>query len=110
MFHHPYLYKFHKVHHEWKSPIPWSAMYCHPLEHLIVNLGSALIGPLMIGMCIQDTIIWSFVVTYQSLLAHGGEYPKITEHDIHHKLQVYNYGTGTYMDKFHKTYFNPKEL
>lgn len=37
--HHRRLYKYiHKKHHEWTAPIAVTAIYCHPLEHLLSNI------------------------------------------------------------------------
>jgi sterol desaturase/sphingolipid hydroxylase (fatty acid hydroxylase superfamily) len=34
----PFLYKFHKVHHEYESVISPMALYAHPVEQIFANL------------------------------------------------------------------------
>lgn len=45
VLHSSLLYKYiHKRHHEWQTPVALTAIYCHPLEHLISNVFPAVIG------------------------------------------------------------------
>lgn len=38
LLHHRYLYQYvHKIHHEWQYPMALTALYCHPIEQLIMN-------------------------------------------------------------------------
>jgi len=39
LLHHATVYKYiHKKHHEWKAPIGVTAVYAHPVEHIVSNL------------------------------------------------------------------------
>ena len=45
LLHHPRVYKVvHKKHHEWTAPIAITAMYCHPIEHMLSNLLPVAVG------------------------------------------------------------------
>ena len=37
----------HKQHHSFRTPVGIASVYAHPLEDLVVNLGSFLVGPLL---------------------------------------------------------------
>lgn len=38
------LKEFVQIHHEWTSPVSLIAIYCHPLEHVLVNLMGVYFG------------------------------------------------------------------
>lgn len=38
VMHHPSLYRFHKMHHEYDSVMSYMAQYCHPVEQLVGNI------------------------------------------------------------------------
>jgi len=45
LLHNPRFFKsIHKKHQEWQTPIAITAMYCHPFEHVFVNLLPAFLG------------------------------------------------------------------
>lgn len=59
LFHHPKLYKWvHKTHHEWTAPVGVSSIYCHPLEHAVVNLFPVVAGPALTGSHLSVAWLW----------------------------------------------------
>jgi len=112
-FHTPFLYKrIHKKHHQYYVTVSLAAGYAHPIEDLIVNLGSTLCGPLLfphhaftyyiyLAMRMHETIdahcgydfplsIWKY------LPFHGGP----SRHDWHHAHNMGNYGGFTWWDSW----------
>ena len=97
LFHHPRLYKYvHKVHHEWTAPVSITSSYCHPLEHLIVNLLPIATGPLLLGNLYGNHLalewLWVTIAVGNTTIAHCGFhfpfFPSSEAHDFHHKKLV----------------------
>ena len=56
LFHTKWLYKrFHKQHHRFTTPVGIAASYAHPVEDLVVNIGSTFVGPLVFP---SHFIVW----------------------------------------------------
>lgn len=95
IFHSRKLYKYHKVHHEITKPCALSAMYCHPLEAIFCNQMATIVGPIITCMSFQENIIWSILISINTLKAHSGlrwNGFNSRYHDIHHQHQYKNYG------------------
>jgi len=73
MLHHASIYKYiHKKHHYWKTPISITAIYCHPIEHIISNLLPIFIGPFIMESHVILLLLWIFIATANTLNAHSG--------------------------------------
>lgn len=108
LFHHKSLYKhIHKQHHEWQSPISITALYCHPLEHILSNMGPVVAGPLILGSHPATLILWSSLAVYSTINAHSGYHlpffmsPEF--HDYHHLKFNECYGALGILDQLHGT-------
>ncbi|MPC27536.1 Fatty acid hydroxylase domain-containing protein 2 [Portunus trituberculatus] len=83
------LYKhFHKMHHEWQSPISITAIYAHPLEHALSNMMPVFLGPLLMGSHVATIWLWVSLALLSTLNAHSGYhlpfFPSPEAHDFHH--------------------------
>ena len=113
-FHHPKLYKYHKIHHEWIAPVAVRAIYAHPFEHIGANLTSMIIPIYLVKLPFSYFGWWTFVITLNTLKSHSGLRIKFwlltaDDHDLHHKLFNYNYGFTTIWDQLLGTYLSMDE-
>lgn len=67
-----------------------TAVYCHPLEHVVSNVFPILIGPTLLGSHIVAHWIWVCVALFSTTCQHSGyDFPIIPRnqfHDYHHKM------------------------
>ena len=110
--HHPSIYRFiHKQHHEFYVPVSICAGYAHPLEDLVVNLGSTLIGPILFPSHVYTWAIYYALRMHETVDAHSGyDFPwspwhytgwlhgGASRHDWHHSKQRGNYGGFFFWD------------
>ena len=112
ILHHPLLYKYiHKKHHQWTSPIAITAVYCHPLEHLLSNTIPPVLviisikidqnvytilllqGPTLMSSHLAVSWLWYSIAIITTLNDHSGyHFPGFRSpeaHDYHH-LKVIN--------------------
>lgn len=102
----------HYIHHTYRHTLPYSAFYCHPVEHIMANLMSVFIGPILFP---SDLIILKIVFhlgTLYSVNAHFSDLRGDTpgNHDLHHLFYRFNYGTGTIMDRIFGTHMKVAKM
>ena len=103
-FHHPYFYTIHKTHHRWTRPEPFSAIDCHPLEHLLVNMFPVLLGPCIFGWPYAWVLCWTVLATISTLLGHrSDDQYEYQHHTLHHKQGNGNYGNALFTDRLFGT-------
>jgi len=125
LLHYGPLYKYiHKKHHDYAAPIGIAAEYAHPVESLVLGIGT-LVGPMLLTRHLFSLWVWLLVRLYQTVEAHSGyDFPwsptKLIPfwggaifHDFHHETFSGNYAsTFTYMDYIFgtsKQYYTRKE-
>ena len=87
--HHRLLYKYiHKTHHEWTAPVGIVSVYCHPLEHVVVNLMPVCAGPVLMGSHLSVVLLWYSLAILNTTVSHCGYHlpflPSPEGHDFHH--------------------------
>lgn len=106
LLHHPRLYRYHKVHHEFIEPCASSAMYCHPIEAIFSNQLAVTIGPAILGMSLVEMVVWSTLSAINTIKAHSGlrtNYFNSRYHDLHHSKRNVNFGFLYLLDILHGT-------
>jgi sterol desaturase/sphingolipid hydroxylase (fatty acid hydroxylase superfamily) len=107
LMHTPLLYaRFHKMHHEWKSPIAISSVYCTATDHIFSNILPLCIGPTLMCPHLAVVYLWEIVAIIHTLSVHSGyAIPShgVEMHDTHHKDFRLNYGAMGWMDWLHGT-------
>ena len=86
------FYFLHALHHSYRYTFGIGAIYSHPIEFIVNNLGSLIVPILILGIPQYQVcfiiIITSFITV---VISHGG-YIKDQSHLIHHLKCKYNYG------------------
>ncbi|KAF4664441.1 hypothetical protein FOL46_004243 [Perkinsus olseni] len=98
----------HKLHHRFTAPVPFQAIYTHPLEHLLVNVTPILAGPILMQSHILTFILWQTLAYINTLVSHSGySFSSVMNaemHDLHHERFNCNYGVLGILDYLHGTY------
>jgi len=108
LLHHRLLYKrFHKIHHEWQAPMAITAVYAHPVEHLLTGLIGPSVGPVLTNAPLPVNWIWMSWLIIQVMNDHSGyHFPLLFSpefHDYHHLKFHTSYGWLTFWDWFYGT-------
>lgn len=103
--HTPILYRWHKLHHKLTNPVPWGSIYATYTENALLNFLPVMVAPLLVKLKLFYIPIWIIIATISSLVSHSG----VTEHDVHHKRFLYNYGPLGVVDRIMGTHLSHDE-
>jgi len=105
ILHLPKFYRWHKLHHKLIHPVPWGAIYATYTENIMLNFFPVFVAPLLVKLKLCYIPVWIIISVISSLVSHSG----ITEHDVHHKTFVYNYGPIGVIDRIVGTHMGMTE-
>jgi len=105
------LYQYvHKVHHTYSAPFALAADYCHPVEHILVNILPPLAGCLIMHSDQFTIFVWLSQIQLVRQVNHSGYrflwrgiHSTSDFHDGHHRTFLKNYGTLGILDYLHGT-------
>jgi sterol desaturase/sphingolipid hydroxylase (fatty acid hydroxylase superfamily) len=104
LLHHPSLYdQIHSFHHSFVEPVAVSALYAHPVEHLVSN-NLCFVLPVLFFRLEYDWVLLLMVFSTVNIVMAHSDITSNRSHRVHHRLYRYNYGFGDYLDKIFDTY------
>jgi sterol desaturase/sphingolipid hydroxylase (fatty acid hydroxylase superfamily) len=117
LLHTPYLYKYHKPHHEYVKPIAFADTYGSVKEEYIVTVVTGIVLENVVSMHIVTRWMYIVVLSWHSISQHSNFnlpyspfrlIPSVNNdvaHVKHHNLTHYNFGAiTTIWDRIFQTY------
>jgi methylsterol monooxygenase len=86
------------MHHKYTAPEAVCGLYTHPLEHLIINSGSMMVGTIICASHPFTFAVWSLLALKTVAATHSGYRGFNGEkHDYHHEQFSKNFGIVFYL-------------
>jgi len=106
--HKKFFYKrFHKIHHEFSFPQPISALYNHPLEHVMKNMIPSFLGLMLINAHLSTFLLWIVINIFTTIGEHSNYHIPLFNsprfHNYHHETSIGNFGLTGVMDFIYGT-------
>lgn len=103
--------KVHKVHHEFRAPCAFAAVYCHPIELVLSDFIPLAAGIICFNMNLYFASVFTTFAVMGTQTHHCGfRWPWIPTHgnqpdfhDYHHERFNCNYGNIGFLDALHGT-------
>jgi len=94
----------HKMHHRYTAPCAMAAVYAHPFEFVVSNIGGVALGPLVSSCHPYTSYFWYGYALMTTCCNHSG-YKELgaSTHDAHHEYFNYNFGGGGLLDSLFGT-------
>lgn len=89
LLHSKMLYKrLHKLHHEYQAPYGLTAIYCHPIEHILSNILPVVAAFPVLKCHVSTALLWFTIVLTTTINDHSGYHLPFLHsaelHDYHH--------------------------
>lgn len=102
IFHSKYLYPIHKTHHENNEVIGIFALYAHPFDAILTNIGSLILLHYFIHFSVFHIYVIGTIATINTIISsHTGTLNGF--HQEHHRRFTCNYGMNYFMDRLFGT-------
>lgn len=103
IMHSKHFYKYHKTHHEMKETLGLFALYAHPFDAIVVNLGSIYVLHLLLQFSAFQVYLVGTYATINTVINSHSSIANKQSHQIHHLKFNVNYGLDLFMDKIFHT-------
>ncbi len=97
------FYKYHKMHHEMKETLGLFALYAHPFDAIVVNMGSIYVLHLLLQFSAFQVYLVGTYATINTVINSHSSIAHKQSHQIHHLKFNVNYGLDLFMDKIFHT-------
>ena len=103
LLHTKYLYRFHKTHHENNEVIGIFALYAHPIDAIVLNIGSMFLLHYFFRFSVFHLYFIGTLATINTVVSSHTGVCCDHFHQQHHRRFTCNYGMDFFMDRIFKT-------